>query len=236
MSEDFDPRALLIQGLRNFHNARGRTQQVEIGPSSIGDCRRKVYHQIKQTPETNPETEILASVLGIFIHEGIEKVMRQEDSPFAESKKFLLEHETRYNEMPGHIDFFHKGFGVVVDWKTSKMKNLKADQFPSQNNIWQAQNYGLMLSKEGYEVKKVAIVVIPRDGRMDQIAQWIGDYDEEEALRGQDWLDEIYEIVDTEGKAPVPERDAKTWCASYCQFFDPTAKIGCPGTKVSWRK
>jgi len=222
---DFDPRQLLIRGLTNWHNGRARSLQTVVGPSSIGDCRRKVYHQLKHTPETNPDTELLASILGTFIHEGIEKALREEDSPFAESKQFLLEHESHYFEMPGHIDFFHKGFATVVDWKTSVKKNLK--NFPSQNNIWQSQNYGLMLEEEGHEVKKVAIVVIPRDGRMDEIAQWIGDYDREEALKGQDWLDEIIDIVDSGWKPPEPERSL-AFCPRYCPYWDSSAKIGCP--------
>ena len=161
--DEFDPRSFLIRSLRNAHNARERTQQVELGPSSIGDCRRRVWHLLQGTPETNPDTDILATTLGTFIHEGIARVLADEDSPFEESKLFELERETHFKDMPGHINFFHKGFLTVVDWKTSTKKNLK--NFPSQQNIWQIQNYGLMKTCEGVQVKKVALVIIPRDGR-----------------------------------------------------------------------
>ena len=148
--------------------------------------------------------------------------------PFEESKLFELERETHFKDMPGHIDFFHKGFLTVVDWKTSTKKNLK--NFPSQQNIWQIQNYGLMKTCEGVLVRKVALVIIPRDGRLDEIAQWVGDYDEAEALKGQAWLED----VKSRTRAPEPERSAKSYCPTYCQFFDPTALIGCPGLAKSW--
>lgn len=230
MSEEleFDPRAKLIQALRNAHNAHGRTQQVEIGPSSIGDCRRKVWHKIQQTPETNQETKIWAAMMGRFIHDGIQRIMAEEDSPFPESKQFELEQEVHYKEMPGHIDFYHKGVAYVIDWKTTLKKNLK--NFPSQQNIWQVQNYGLMKASEGAPVRKVCLVVLPRDGNEDDFAQWIGDYDEEEALKGQAWLEEVRQRE----KAPNPERNAKQYCFRYCEYFDPSAKIGCPGGTMNW--
>jgi len=219
---DFDPRELLTRALTNYNNSRERTQQTVIGPSSIGDCRRKVYHQIKGTLETNPNTEILAALMGTFIHTGIEKALEAED-PFG--TEFLKEVEVFYNDMPGHVDLYIRKHKMVVDWKTSKLKNLK--DFPSQQNIWQVQNYGMMLKARGEEVEKVAVVVIPRDGRMDQIGSWVGDYDEEQALKGQDWLDEIREIVDMGWKPPEPEKSL-AFCPKYCPWFDPSATVGCP--------
>lgn len=221
---EFDPRALLIRALTNHSNSRARTQQKELGPSSIGDCRRKVWHQIRGDEESN-ETEILPALLGTFIHEGIAKALAEDDSPFDTSKQFLLEHETGYAGMPGHVDFYHKGFAVVCDWKSSTKAKLK--DFPTVNNIWQVQNYGLMLAKEGYPVKKVAIVVIPRDGRMDQIASWVGDYDEAIALQGRDWVDDIITLVETGGEAPAPEK-YRSYCQLYCEFFDESGRNGCP--------
>lgn len=224
MSEEFSPKAMLIRALNELDNSRARSQQTEIGPSSLGDCRRKVYHQIKGTPETNPNQEKLAAILGTFIHTGIEKAIASQD-PFGNN--FLTEIATSYSGMPGHVDLFIKDVALVVDWKTQKLSNLR--DFPTQAQIWQVQTYGLMLSRQGYDVKKVSLVVIPRDGRMDQIAEYIADFDPIEAMDGLNWLDEIYEIVDRKMKPPRPERNAKQFCTRYCGFYDETAKIGCPG-------
>ena len=62
---------LLSKSLLAFDNSRDRSLQVEIGPSQIGGCRRQVWHQLKNTPETNPNTESLAAILGTFIHSGV---------------------------------------------------------------------------------------------------------------------------------------------------------------------
>jgi hypothetical protein len=221
----FDPRAKLIQGLKDYNNSRARTNQVAIGPSSLGDCRRKVYHQILQTPQTNPDTEVLASLLGGFIHTAIEeRIMTLADDPFNPS--FLYEIEVELDGMPGHVDFYDVESKTVVDWKTTQRKNLK--DFPSQSNIWQVQNYARMLIASGRPVERVAVVVIPRDGRMDEIAQYIADYSEETALEGLRWLAEVKEMVAKKEK-PFPERSARQFCGNYCPFYDPTAEIGCPG-------
>ena len=230
MSEDFDPRALLIQGLRNFHNSRERTQQVEIGPSSIGDCRRKVYHQIKQTPETNPETEILASVLGIFIHKGIEAAILGDDDPFV--KNFFTELEVEYDGLKGHVDLYVKDKGLVCDFKTTSKKNLKG--FPSQQNIYQIQVYAYLLKMSlGDDVKKVSLVVIPRDGRSDEIGLYLADYDESIALKGIAWLEELEDLAESGGKPPEPERSL-AFCPRYCPYFDETALVGCPSNGRKW--
>lgn len=226
MSEvlEFDPRARLIKGLNDYDNSRARSNQKEIGPSSLGDCRRKVYHQILGTPETNHDTDRLAALMGTAFHRLIEEAMALQDNPF--KKRFTFEEAISWGNMPMHIDFYEDEFFTLVDWKTTKLKNMK--DFPSQGNIWQGQNYAMAKVKAGFPVKKVAVVVIPRDGRMDQIQQWVGDYDESVALEGQAWLAEIRQMA-AEKKKPLPERSAFQFCKNYCVFYDPTAEIGCPG-------
>jgi len=221
---DFDPRNLLIQALHHAHDSHDRTLQVEIGPSSIGDCRRKVWHQIKGTPETNPDTEILAAMLGRFIHTGLDEVLLGEDNPFV--KNFLTELEVEYNGLKGHVDLYVESEGLVCDFKTTSKKNLK--NFPSQQNIYQIQVYAYLLKwGMGYDVKEVSLVVFPRDGRMDEVGLYRADYDELEALKGIAWLDELKDLVASGGRPPEPERSL-AFCPRYCKYFDPSALIACP--------
>ena len=50
----------------------------------------------------------------------------------------------------------------VIDWKTSKVRNLS--YFPSTQQRWQVQTYGYLLAKNGHDVKRVSLVAIARDG------------------------------------------------------------------------
>lgn len=221
-----NPARLLKKVLMDYDENRARSKQTELGPSVLGSCERQVYHKIIGTPKLN-ETEKLRAILGTFIHEGIEKAMRANTSENPFGDDFDLESEMSYQGMPGHADFYRHSWAIMVDWKTTTKKSLQ--YFPSQGNIWQAQVYGLMKKQSGVDVKYVAVVVIPVDGKMDDIAQYVAEYDEKVALEGLAWLDRVKANAESGGKPPAPEKNAKVWCQFYCEFYDPTAEVGCPG-------
>ena len=60
----------------------------------------------------------------------------------------------------GHIDCYNKELKEVVDWKTKTLKNLA--YFPTKQQIWQVQIYGLLCEENGREVENVTLVAIPR--------------------------------------------------------------------------
>jgi CRISPR/Cas system-associated exonuclease Cas4 (RecB family) len=219
-----DLNEMLVKSLNAFDASRSRSIQVEVGPSSIGGCRRRVWHELKQTPKTN-NTESLAAILGTFIHSGIEKAIRRED-PFGDN--FIIEGEFASGDLKGHVDLFIKDIGLVVDWKTTKVKSLR--YFPSQQQRWQVQIYGWLLEQNGHEVNEVALVAIPRDGEMPDIRVHKETYDAPTALAGIEWLKEIKSIVENNEPAPAPE-EAPFFCTKYCSFYDQTGEVGCPSTK-----
>lgn len=83
------------------------------------------------------------------------------------------EHELRlhigeiegYGSIVGTTDMWYADEGAVVDWKIVGLKNLKKYRVNgvSQQYRFQAMLYGLGCHLTGKEVKKVAIVFIPRD-------------------------------------------------------------------------
>jgi hypothetical protein len=212
---------LLTKSLKGFDSQRDRSLQVEVGPSSLGGCRRRVYHELQQTPKTNTNTESLAAILGTFIHSGIEESIRRED-PFGDN--FLTEIEVLSGQMKGHIDLYIKDEGLVVDWKTTKVKSLR--YFPSEQQRWQVQVYGWLLEENGYEVKEVSLVAIPRDGEMAEIRVHREPYDRQVALTALAWLDGVKEQV-SNNALPAPE-ERVSFCAKYCSYYDPSGEVGCP--------
>ena len=75
---------MLSRSLTGWDNNRARSKQVEVGPSSLGGCKRQTWHTLKQTPTVNFDTESLAAILGTFIHAGVSDAIKRED-PFGDN-------------------------------------------------------------------------------------------------------------------------------------------------------
>ena len=216
-----DLQDMVIKSLWAYDSQRDRSKQVEIGPSSLGGCARRVWHDLKQTEKVN-ETEKLAAILGTFIHSGLDKAIRRND-PFEDN--FLIEIEVAHGDLKGHCDLFIKDIGLVLDWKTITKSGLR--YFGSQQQRYQIHTYGWLLEKNGYEVKEVSLVGIPRDGKMKDIAILREPYDPAVAEEGIAWLQNIKDLVANNSPAPKPEKFAR-FCADYCPYFDQTGAVGCP--------
>ena len=217
VQEMIDPKELLLTALKAGDAKRSRSTQVQIGPSELGGCRRKVWYRLNDQPETNDGELKLAAIMGTAIHTEIEKALS--DNP-----DVLLETEVEYNGMKAHIDCFVPGTGDVIDWKTSKVKNL--GYFPTTQQRWQVQVYGYLLAKNGHKVERVSLVAIARDGDERDVKVHTEPYNEAMALEALGWLSAVKEAAE----APAPEKDA-SYCQFYCKFYDASGQMGCVGLK-----
>jgi CRISPR/Cas system-associated exonuclease Cas4 (RecB family) len=216
-----DPKELLLHVLHTKDASRSRSTQTQVGPSEIGGCRRKVWYRLNAQPETNDNQSKLAAIMGTAIHAAIEDAIGHIDP---EGKEYLVETEVAYGDMKAHVDLFVPSTGAVIDWKTSKVKNLS--YFPSTQQRWQVQVYGYLLSKNGHEVKTVNLVAIARDGAEKDVKVHTEPYDEAIALQAFEWLNQ----VKTSTVLPEPEKD-QSFCKDYCQYYDATETMGCGGLK-----
>ena len=216
-----DPKELLLHVLHAQDAGRDRSQQTEVGPSEIGGCKRKVWYRLNAQPHTNENQSKLAAIMGTAIHAAIEEAIGALDP---EGKEYLVENEVAYGDMKAHVDLFVPSTGAVIDWKTSKIKNL--GYFPSNQQRWQVQLYGYLLSKNGYEVKTVNLVAIARDGNEKDVKVHTEPYDESIALEAFEWLANVKAST----TLPEPEKD-QSFCKDYCQYYDATEQMGCGGLK-----
>ena len=212
-----DIKALLLDALKAGDAKRSRSTQVQIGPSELGGCRRKVWYRLNDQPETNDNELKLAAIMGTAIHTEIEKSL-------SGNPDVMLETEVEYNGMKAHIDCFVPSTGDVIDWKTSKIKNL--GYFPSTQQRWQVQVYGYLLAKNGHKVERVSLVAIARDGDERDVKVHTEEYNEAMALEALNWLSAIKESAD----APAPEKD-ESYCKFYCKYYDASGEMGCVGLK-----
>ena len=216
-----DPKELLLHVLHAKDASRDRSMQTEVGPSELGGCKRKVWYRLNAQPHTNDNQSKLAAIMGTAIHAAIEEAIGAIDP---EGKEYLVETEVSFGDMKAHVDLFVPSTGAVIDWKTSKVKNLS--YFPSKQQRWQVQVYGYLLSKNGYAVKTVNLVAIARDGAEKDVKVHSEPYDESVALEALNWL----AAVKASTTLPEPEKDA-SFCKDYCQYYDATEQMGCGGLK-----
>lgn len=200
-----------------------RSLQKSVGPSEIGGCRRKVWHRLFNSRVTNPDTLEMAAWMGTAIHDALEKRVKRHD-PFGE--RFITEMEVSADGLMGHVDVYDTVEHEVIDWKTTTKSKLssKAYPWPSDQQRTQVQLYAYLLTCNDRIVETVTLVGIPRDGNENHVAIHSEPYDPEVALAGIEWLREV-EAMDT---PPEPERPVR-FCRDYCQFYDATGEIGCPG-------
>ena len=198
---------MLMKALTQYDNNRARSQQKELGVSSIGGCRRKVWFTLNGYEKVNPTIK-LPALMGTAIHKMIEEAITEDDW----DNNYELEREVEYGGLKGHIDLFIPSIGAVVDWKTTKKAGL--DYFPKLNQRWQVQLYGYLLSKNGSEVKTVTLVAIPRDGDERQIKIHTEEYNEAIALEALAWLEDVKNRTEI----PEPENYAN-FCALYCSYY-----------------
>ena len=132
----------LVAALYAADEARPRSQQTAIGVSSLGGCRRQVWHKLRGDEGNNP-TKRLAAIMGTAIHAAIEQA-------FAGAEDVLIEHRVEIEGLPpATIDFYDVAAGEVVDWKTKvSQEKAKPDQ------AWPLQLAGYhLLAQERYGVR-----------------------------------------------------------------------------------
>lgn len=213
---------VLKSALVDADNNRSRSTQVEIGASSIGGCRRQAWHILQQTPKTNNGGERLSAILGTSIHHAIQEALLSYDV-FGDD--FLIETPVATDGLKGNIDFYSRKDKLVADWKTVTLKKIETGRWLDAQKKIQVNLYAYMLIEAGYEVERVALVGIPRDGKMSQIVKWEAPYDPKIAQKGLDWLADVRSRT----TAPDPEKPAAIFCREYCSWYDPSGKVGCTG-------
>ena len=204
---------ILIKALLKADGDRARSKQTAIGVSSLGDCRRKVWHMSRGDKKSNTTLQ-LPAIMGTAIHHAIEAAILSQYEDRDPKHRPMLEHRVEIEGLPpATIDFYDPLEGEVVDWKTITLKNV--DWFVSQQKRWQVQTYAYLLTQAGYEVRTVTLVGIPRDGTENDIVVHSEPYDRSVAIDALNWLED----VTSRTEPPVPEREPSTFCAKYCSYY-----------------
>ena len=210
---------MILEALKAEDARKGRSLQKEIGVSEIGGCRTAVWFKYNGHVGTN-ETLNLAAIMGTAIHVAVEKAVAAHTFGTIE-----VEVEVEFQGLKGHVDMLNRAEGEVIDLKTSTLKNRA--YFADAQQRGQVHGYGRLLIENGIPIKKVTLVGIFRDGNETHVMEWSEPYNEQIALDGVNWLNEVKAMT----FAPPPEKNA-VYCKDYCEFYGEL----CKGKASNYKK
>jgi hypothetical protein len=165
------------------HMATPRHLQVELGPSEIGHpCTRHMAYALtnpEPVPRCNPQWDPLPSIIGVATHTWLQSAAELANAELHRDR-WLAETKVHPAEwLSGSCDLFDCDTGTVIDWKVpgdNQFAILKAHMNPVYRA--QAHLYGKGFANAGYDVKTVAIMMLPRGGTLAKAHLWSEPYDE----------------------------------------------------------
>lgn len=235
--------AAVIDTVKQAAAGAPRSQQAAVGPSELGTpCRRRLgYRAIDWEPKPNSDTDPWAATIGTATHAWMAETYAAENRklPQFQHVRYLIECRV---QLPGGIsgscDLFDRDIATVIDWKITGLPRLKEYRRngPGQQYRTQAHLYGLGMQIAGEFVERVAIVFLPRGGRIDQLHVWTEPYDPQvavNALKRYQAIRDFHTTIDPEQHperwALLPTADAH---CTYCPWYLPGSadlSKGCPG-------
>jgi hypothetical protein len=232
--------AAVIETVKRAAASAPRSLQAAPGPSQLGTpCTRRLGYQVLDwDPKPNKDIDPWAATIGTATHAWMATTYEQENKRLGR-ERYLVE---RRIHLPGGIsgssDLFDRDTCTNVDWKITGLPRLKEyrKNGPGQQYRIQAHLYGLGMQLAGEQVRDVAIVFLPRGGRLDMLHAWTEPYDPHvavEALGRYQTIIDFHVTVDPEAHperwALLPTADAH---CTYCPWFLPGSgylRSGCPG-------
>lgn len=205
-----------VKAVRIVDEDRPRSQQIAVGWSEVGGCRRALAYRLTDTwPSDEPDT--WAAIRGTGLHDVILTARKAQDP------QLLIEHPTTYRGIPGHADEVDPARNEVTDVKTTRLGNSlvwRRDPDALRAKRIQAHGYAAGLIEQGVltEGCTVRILVVPVDGRFSDWWAHEEPFDRALADEGVARLDEVRGLLaDTD--TYIPRDEPYAWCADWCPFF-----------------
>lgn len=227
-----------------------RSQQVEIGPSEMGNpCDQRIARTLAGMPRTNFRIDPWPAIVGTAVHKWLERAVGVYSEHYPDGtpvRKWQTEVELLLDGIiPAHSDLYTHEFDVV-DYKTTSPdihRKIKKDG-PQPWYVVQGHLYGYGHRAAGRPVRDIVLAFLPRAGWLRDMYLWREPYNEQIAL---DAIERVYWLGNEAIRLGVLEAPVN-WaqiqvtpgehCWS-CPFYvnRPAEQLpdgeGCPGTSVS---
>ncbi|MFF4412138.1 hypothetical protein ACFYY8_06365 [Streptosporangium sp. NPDC001559] len=231
----------VVQTVRDAGANAPRSRQRVIGPSEIGmPCTRRMAYKLLDWPEVNTSSDPWASIVGTSVHAWMAETYEAENRRLG-WQRYLIEQRLHIRgNIYGNSDLFDRDSSVraVIDWKVVGDEQLKKyrKNGPGPQYETQGHLYGFGQEQAGEQVDNVAVVFLPRTGRIDGLHVWTAPYDRSIALGALERLDNVLTALDALDPASNPQNwnlfpATEAYC-TYCAYFQPGStdlSRGCPG-------
>ena len=177
-----------------YNHPRGL--QTLIGPSEIGiPCDRALLYKLAQTPEPRRPDPPWKPQVGTACHNQMEEWFRKHPDDWEVEQKLPVG-RIGPDIIKGSTDLFFRA-GAVIDHKfvgPSRLKKYRRHG-PSPEYKVQAHTYGRGWKLEGWPVKIVMIVFLPRDGELRDTYFWWEPYNEQIAFDALARAESRYQLL-----------------------------------------
>lgn len=210
-------RADFLTDVNTFEAESPRSQQVETGASQLYGCVAEAIYRLRGT-ELDVQDASWAAVVGKAIHGYLEEARAKVRTGVIPERRFV------YRNVPATVDYIDPAQHLLIDYKSKETAAEIADLLEAgERPSWRGQvMLGAAAAREaGYRIDHVAIVVLPRNGNLDDVAvlgPW--EFDEQEALEAAMWANQVDDLAADPDIDPRDHRGQPYFfCRAYCPFF-----------------
>lgn len=173
-----------------------RSAQKLIGPSEIGiPCDRALLYKLAQQDEPARQDPPWKPTVGTACHNQMETWFSRHPEDWEVEQKVAVG-TIGPDVIKGSTDLFFRA-GAVIDHKfvgPSRLKKYRRSG-PGQQYRVQAHTYGRGWAHEGWPVRIVMIVFLPRDGELRDTYYWWEPYDESVAIDALTRAENRYQLL-----------------------------------------
>lgn len=220
-----------------------RSKQQAIGPSEIGNqCDRRIGYRLANIPIINDKFDPWAGIVGTSLHSWLEKAVTAwcqahgDGNWFTETTLYLNEF------VEGHADLYNVEHKAVIDWKSASQDVLNRSRLhgPSAGYMIQTHLYGYLFEQAKIPVERVALVFLPRAGRLQDMYVWSAPYDRSVAINA---LNRMYgiarqvvelDVLTKSHRWEELDHEAGKDCG-FCPWFQPHRDIELPADHTGCR-
>lgn len=210
---------------------RPRSRQAAIGPSELGlACSREIAYKLAGTAPVNFGIDPMPSMVGTAMHAHMAEIF----SAARPVGRYLVEHRVTYRGVSGTLDLYDRRTATLLDWKfpkRAKVRRVLADGPPRQYR-WQMQVYAAGLVAAGETPARIAVVYIPVDGALTDIATWmfpIVPAEADEAVDRQDTVRAQLLEAGAPGQVTANPSRLCPWCPYHRPQWSGDLAVACPG-------
>ncbi len=246
---DLELRESLIEIIQWADRNSTRSQQVALGCSEVGDpCDRKIAMTMAGLEHVNFDQDPWAAIVGTSIHSWLEDAVGRYQREFSDHA-WMTELEVWATDwLPGHTDLYHRPTQTVLDLKNPSRSNYRTMRKNGEGPQYKVQKhlYGAGNIRAGRPVKRVGLILMPRDGSLEDMwvstepySQAIVDESVARVERLADDIERLGVLDNPSLWSQIPAEPSRL--CTYCPFFRPRGgrpadDTGCPGKYPVARK